>query len=92
MKKKLNLNANANSSMPIVNLTTESQSFHEDANSNKYTESCKSQSEPNYVEGKHKSILTQNTLKVIRDDGGWLDDQIIKASMDVSKTYVQRVP
>ena len=86
VKKKSKLNASANSSKPIVNSTIESQSFHGDVNnSNKYT--CKSESEPNHAEGEHKSFLhlTQNTLQVIRDDGGWLDDQIIKVSMDILK-------
>ena len=86
VKKKSKLNASANSSKPIVNSTIESQSFHGDVNnSNEYT--CKSESEPNHAEGKHKSILTQNALQVIRDDGGWLDDQIIKASMDILKNH-----
>ena len=86
VKKKSKLNASANSSKPIVNSTIESQSFHGDVNnSNEYT--CKSEFEPNHAEGKHKSFLhlSQNTLQVIRDDRGWLDDQIIKASMDILK-------
>ena len=61
------------SSIPTCNSTTKGQSTSNDT--------CNSQvGLPNYVEEKLQSLL-----QVVTQSGSWLDDQVIKTSMDILK-------
>ena len=65
------------SSTPICNSTTKGQSSCYDT--------CNSQvALPNHAEGKNTNI-NSSLFQVVRQSGSWLDDQVIKTSMDILK-------